>query len=420
MQADAATLRTVYDAAIAASVATETHQLPGHERFPAFEGIRAMAALAIVAFHAGTYTGLTGPGGGVAGSWARHLNVGVSVFFVLSAFLLYRPFVKAHLADEAAPKLRPYLARRFVRIFPAYWLALFVTATVLHQAVLGDWWGKLRFYSLTQIYWADTALGGLPQAWSLCTELSFYLFLPFWAYLMARAGGTVARRRRIHLLGCAVLYVGALLFRAQLRAGHHALGYAWLPANTDLFALGMWLAVVSADASVRTVEPGGLWRTVGDWPGISWLAAACAYWAVVHMGFPFEFLQTPTASQEVVRQALFGGVALLLVAPGVVGRQNEGWIRRMLESRVLWSIGVVSYGVYLWHLTVMSRLNDWLRPDPVPGHVQAPVSWWVLTLGTIVFSLLVAAVSWFALERPTLRWVRRDRPAEAGGRRRVL
>ena len=98
-----------------------------------------------MAFHAGTFTGLTGPGGSAAGAWVRHLNVGVSVFFVLSALLLYRPFVVAHLRDEPGPRLLPYLARRAVRIFPAYWAALFVTAVVLDQAVLGDGGGKQRF-----------------------------------------------------------------------------------------------------------------------------------------------------------------------------------------------------------------------------------------------------------------------------------
>ncbi len=230
-----------------------------------------------MAFHAGTFTGLTGPGGSSAGGWVRHLNVGVSVFFVLSAFLLYRPFVVAHLRGEPGPRLVPYLARRAVRIYPAYWAALFVTATVLDQAVLGDWWGKLRFYSLTQIYWGDTALGGLPQAWSLCTEVSFYLVLPAWAALVARVGGTPDRRRRAHLVGCLVWYVGGLAFRAALRAGDHALGYAWLPANTPTCSpLGNGAG--GGQAPVRppgTHEPGGRWwrddrgrvaRAVAGWP----------------------------------------------------------------------------------------------------------------------------------------------------------
>lgn len=406
MQPAVAAVATAYDAPIAA---TDPILVSGvaPERFPTFEGLRALCALAIVAFHAGTFTGLTGPGGSAAGSWVRHLNVGVSVFFVLSAFLLYRPFVVAHLRDEPGPRLGPYLARRATRVYPAYWVALFVTAVVLDQAVLGDWWGKLRFYSLTQIYWGDTALGGLPQAWSLCTEVSFYLVLPLWAALLARVGGDAERRRRAHLAGCVAWYVGGLAFRAALRAGDHALGYAWLPANTDLFALGMVLAVVSAGAATGAREPGGLWRTIGERPAAAWLAALCAFWAVTQMGFPYEFLQTPTVGEELGRQVLFGVVAVLLVAPGVLGPQDEGVGRRLLAARPLWALGIVSYGIYLWHLTAMVELDERLSAAPGPDGVAGPPSWWALVLLSAVASAAVAAVSWFALERPTLRRVRR-------------
>ena len=406
MQPAAAAVATAYDAPIAATDPIVA-PVPAPERFPTFEGLRALCALAIVAFHAGTFTGLTGPGGSAAGSWVRHLNVGVSVFFVLSAFLLYRPFVVAHLRGRPGPRLVPYLARRAVRIYPAYWAALFVAAAVLDHAVLGDWWGKLRFYSLTQIYWGDTALGGLPQAWSLCTEVSFYLVLPLWAALLARVGGDPQRRRRAHLVGCLAWYVGGLAFRAALRAGDHALGYAWLPANTDLFALGMVLAVVSAGAATGTQEPGGLWRTVGERPAAAWLAALCAFWAVTQMGFPFEFLQTPTVGEELGRQVLFGLVAVLLVAPGVLGPQDQGPGRRLLASRPLWALGVVSYGIYLWHITVMVEVDDRLRPAPGPGGVAGPSSWWALVALSAAISAAVAAASWFVLERPTIRWVRR-------------
>lgn len=386
---------------------------PGGDRFPTLEGIRGLAALAVLAFHAGTFTGLTGPGGGTAGAWARHLNVGVSVFFVLSAFLLYRPFVLAHLRAERPPRPGPFLARRAVRIFPAYWVALTVTAYVLHQRFLGDRWGQLRFYGLAQTYWADTALGGLAQAWSLCTEVSFYLFLPLWATLPARVGGSVARRRRAHLAGCLVLWVVGIGFRAALRSGGHALGYAWLPANTDLFALGMWLAVVSADAAVGSGGPSGLWRTLADLPAVAWLAAGCAYASIVWSGFPFEFLETPTAVEEVTHQVLFGVVALLVVAPGALSRRTDGAVRRVLSSRPLHALGVVSYGVYLWHLTVLVDLVDrW-------GGSDDPPSWWVLVGAGTAITVVVAAASWFLLERPLIALVRRltgrpDRPVAEG------
>ena len=378
-------------------------------RFPTFEGLRALCAFGVLAYHAGTFTGVTwGRDASVAGlgPWIQHLNVGVSIFFVLSGFLLFRPFVVAHLSDAARPRIRSYLWRRMVRIYPAYWVALFLSTWIL-DLNLGDWWGHLRFYSLIQIYWGDTVLGGLVQAWTLATEVSFYLFLPIWVLVLCRWGGTVEQRVRRHYAGLAVLYATGLIVRGMLRAGDHSIGYGTLAANCDLFAIGMALAVASAAAQVRGRAPGGLARTIGDQPGIAWLAAACCYAGVVTLRYPYGF-DPPTVSQEVLREILFGFVAALVVAPGVFGPQDQGLVRRLLRWRPLVFAGVVSYGIYLWHLTVMIELDE-------PGSFIAPPTFLTLTAWTAVIATAVAAVSWFVVERPLLRRVRRPRrPAGPG------
>jgi peptidoglycan/LPS O-acetylase OafA/YrhL len=290
-----------------------------------------------------------------------------------------------------------------VRIYPAYWVALFLSTLIL-DLDLGDWWGHLRFYSLIQIYWGDTVLGGLVQAWTLATEVSFYLFLPIWVLVVCRGGGTVAQRVRRQYLALAVLYAVGIIVRGQLRAGGHAIGYGTLAANCDLFAIGMALAVASAAAQVRGRAPGGLARTIGDQPLIAWIAAASCYAGVVSLRYPYGF-DPPTVSQEVLREILFGFVAGLVVAPGVFGRQDQGVVRRILRWRPLVAAGIVSYGIYLWHLTVMIELSR-------KGSFIAPPSFVALTLWTAVIATAIATASWFVVERPLLRRVRRPkRPA---------
>ncbi len=391
-----------YDAAIDAGPPAGSPAAPV-ARFPTFEGLRALCAFGVLAFHAGALTGMRwGRTGSMAdpGTWLQHLNVGVSVFFVLSGFLLFRPFVLAHLGDEARPRIRSYLWRRMVRIYPAYWIALFL-GTLILDLDLGNWWGYLRFYSLTQIYSGDTVLGGLVPAWTLATEVSFYLFLPVWVLVLCRRSGSVDQRVRRHFVGLAVLYAIGVAVRSALRAGDHSIGYATLAANCDLFAIGMALAVASAAAQVRGREPQGLARTVGELPGVAWLAAGCCYAGVVALRYPAGF-DPPTVDQEVLRQVLFGFVAALLVAPGVFGPQDQGLVRRFLRWRPLAAAGVVSYGIYLWHLTVMTELAR-------PGSFIAPASWLTLTLWSAAIATAIAAVSWFTVERPLLRRVRRPR-----------
>ena len=396
-----------YDAAIDAGPTTAPAVPPPAApvaRFPTFEGIRALCAFGVLAYHAGTFTGVTwgrDASIGGLGPWLQHLNVGVSIFFVLSGFLLFRPFVVAHLGDAPRPRIGSYLWRRMVRIYPAYWIALFLSTWIL-DLNLGDWWGHVRFYSLIQIYWGDTVLGGIVQAWTLATEVSFYLFLPIWVLVLCRWGGTVAQKVRRHYAGLAVLYATGLLVRGLLRAGDHSIGYGTLAANCDLFAIGMALAVASAAAQVRGTTPGGLARTVGEQPGVAWIAAACCYVGVITLRYPYGF-DPPTVSQEVLREVLFGFVAALVVAPGVFGPQDQGLVRRVLRWRPLVGAGIVSYGIYLWHLTVMIELDE-------PGSFLAPPSFAALTLWTAAIATAVAAVSWFVVERPLLRRVRRPRP----------
>lgn len=360
-------------------------------------------------YHAGTFTDVTWGASASydgLGPWVQHLNVGVSIFFVLSGFLLFRPFVVAHLREVPGPPIVPYVARRLVRIYPAYWLALFVSAQVL-DLNLGDWWGHVRFYALLQVYWGDTVLGGIVQAWSLCTEVSFYVFLPFWAAALASRRGSVDQKVRTHYAALVGLYVLGIAVRGQLRAGGHNVGYGTLLANCDLFALGMALAVTHAAATVRGRPPGGLARTVGDRPSVAWLAALCCYAGVVALRFPFG-LEAPSLSQELVREVLFGIIAALVVAPGVFGPQDQGVVRHLLRLRPVVYAGVVSYGIYLWHITVMARLDR-------PGSFLAPVTFWSLAAWALAITLAVASVSWFALERPLQRWVRRG-PGSPSGR----
>lgn len=387
-----------------------------------------MAAVAIVVFHAGTYTGLTwnarADDHGVSG-WIRHLDVGVTVFFVLSAFLLYRPFVAAHLRSGPRPNPRSYLLRRVTRIFPAYWLALTVGLFVFGYSAGLDLWGRFRLYALIQIYWQDTLLAGLPQAWSLNTELSFYLFLPLWAAALWRLGRSRPDVVRVQYLGCLGLYLFALAFRAWLRWDGRELGYTWLPAHLDAFAIGMALAVASAtgaarrnsgDRGRRVDGAPGIVGQLADRPGLALAAAVAAYGGVVLLDMPLGF-DRPSVVQEVAHQVLFGLVAALVVIPGAFGGDGGGW-RRVLASRPLHGLGVVSYGLYLWHITALYEIDRRWWPEGPMATASLTTTLWLALLATVA-ATSVAVVSWWAVERPLIVQARRI-PGGRGPHRHVL
>src|SRR6266487_2807271 len=106
-------------------------QAPGERgKFPCFDGFRALAAISVLITHVAYLSGFDIHSG--LGAFTARMDVGVAVFFMISGFLLYRPFVAARLAERHGSRPLAYFWRRALRIFPAYWVALTITVFVLH------------------------------------------------------------------------------------------------------------------------------------------------------------------------------------------------------------------------------------------------------------------------------------------------
>lgn len=373
------------------------------DRFPGLDGVRALAALAVVMTHVGFVTGaaIVGPFHGVL----SRLDLGVAVFFVLSGFLLHRPQVLATLRGRALPAVRPYLWRRALRVLPAAWVAVVLVALLLpYDQPLSGW---LRQGTLTAIYSPGPSVRGLTQLWSLATEISFYVALPLLGRLAARgARPETVLRRQLGL--CAGMYAVALAWQwcvgGGLLAAH--LGY-WLPAHADWFALGMALAALSATAEVRGSRS---WDTLGqlaDDAGSCWLAAGALFAvATTPLAGPYQ-LTLLDRSQALSRTLLYGAIATLLVLPAVAGAREGGLVRAVLASRPAQFLGRISYGVFLLHLLVIELLARVLDIQLFDGHLL------LMTVLTLPLAVLAGWGSLHLVEQPALRW--RDR---GPGRRR--
>ena len=150
------------------------------------DSLRAVAVLGVLFGHVGSVSRTTQTHD--YGAFIANLTGGVCLFFVLSGFLLYRPFFNAQFRDGQRPRVVDFTRRRILRIVPAYWLALTVLA--IYPGLVGR---RPREVALLRARGRrpDAALSGRPVAWSLCIEASFYVMLPFFAIGMAR----MTRRR---------------------------------------------------------------------------------------------------------------------------------------------------------------------------------------------------------------------------------
>jgi peptidoglycan/LPS O-acetylase OafA/YrhL len=386
-------------------------------RFDGFDGLRALAALSVLMLHVSWASGFTLRSS--LGEYTARLDIGVSVFFLISGFLLYRPFAMTHLSGGAAPSWKRFWGRRALRILPAYWLALTVLAYLLHLVSMGaGFGGVISHYGLLQIYWPTQSFDGIPQAWSLATEVSFYLFLPFYALALSRRGRPAKRQLHLEIAGIILLVAMSNAFRwwalnipwIVSRHGQYvavcapncatdptlaSLMVTWLPSYLDLFGLGMLLAVLSAWCSARNHEPE--WLSSRAVPFLSWGLAAATYVVVAHLPISRSPLYLVSPPLNLLRQALYGVFAFCLLLPAVFGRGQPSPVRRFLSSRVMTGVGVVSYGIYLWHLNLADALVRWLGYKPQ----AAPFP--ILAVTVIALSTAVAAASYLVVERPLLR-----------------
>jgi len=377
-------------------------QMKNNRRSASLDGLRGLAALSIFVFHGWLYT-MPAPDAmdrSSIGDYAAHeLRLGLVAFFVLSGFLLCRPWFAATLEERRLPNVRRYTRARAARILPAYYAA-FAGSIVLLWGLRGTPGLRLPpsadlplFVVFGQNFSPATVMKLNPPMWSLAVEVMFYALLPLIGWLAVRLAPT----RRMQALAPLALLALGLVYNWSI-AGH-GLGMTFsktLAAMLPYFALGMLAALALHGRAIGMPAKRSLIAAGVALIGADAVAKAAAPAIGLDVGIMFAVIRDlPSAA----------GFSLIVAALAAAPRS------RIIGGRVLASLGTISYGFYLWHVPVLMVLRGYglLPLDPVAG-----------TLVALVPALAVSTLSWFALERPILRWTarrnRRDGAAELGHR----
>lgn len=384
--------------------------------FPCFDGLRAIAVTSAILEHVGFVSGsVFGKRGEWFAPFVARLEIGPAIFFMISGFLLYRAYCAAAFADRAPISARLFFRRRALRIAPAYWIALtaillFHHAIAMNGTVAGGSHSfsavqLLALFSLTHIYAQHWFYGGLSQSWTLAVEITFYLMLPAYALLMRRlgAGRDPDARLRIELIGAALLYLASIAWRTLVFYGGvlPAIAQHWLPGYLDIFGLGMAVAAVH----VWSVQTGGHIAAL-EWLGrhadvCFAVALGCYLVVALALDLPRGIIEV-TGPRAYARNVLHSLVAVFVLIPAVFGPQDRSLFRRFLRWRPVVYLGVVSYGVYLWHNNFLEQARIWAGFPTFNG------SFAMLLTITLAWSIVFATASYYLVELPILR--RKDRP----------
>jgi peptidoglycan/LPS O-acetylase OafA/YrhL len=371
--------------------------------------LRAVGAFAVLTTHvffwSGDYTRH-----GALGTVLARLDVGVAIFFVLSGFLLARPYLAAAATGREFPSTGRYLWKRFLRITPVYLVTVVVAlALIASNRDRGpvDW----LVTTLMSNTFVDPSLpAGLTQMWSLAVEVTFYLTLPL---LMVVAVGRrpVLRTGRVLAVLAGMVAVAVwwhLAGAADVDRVASGVPQQWLPAYLTWFAVGIGLALV------HTQLERGRWRRVsravralGALPGTCWaLAVGLLVISATPIAGP-TLLAAPTSGESLVKNVVYAAIGGLLVLTGVFA-DTHGRYARAFGAPVARRLGWISYSLFCLHLPVL-HLVMWVTGWPL--FEGRGIEIWLLTAA---LSVVVADLAYRLVERPALRLKRlRTGPAAA-------
>lgn len=392
-------------------------------RLVGMDGLRGAAAVSVLLAHVRVHMA-AGVDLGLITSAVGALGRGLTLFFTLSGFLLYRPFATAILSNQPMPNLFEYARNRAVRIFPAYLFILFLASLVLGVAYTtsipfgqevegsGETVGFLTEPTklvanvfMVQSFFPGTIKTGLGVSWSLSVELVFYAVMPLLAYAAWRlaSGGHLRRTLAAFLpaaLTCAIGCVGvavvalsvhartdAELFYVQWGGNWSAVLMRSFLVQAPLFVFGMMAAVVVSLFRL------GLIRTA---------FARAARWSSIVLAVLAVVLSRVIGMQELAWAFAFGNLVIFVALPSKGG--NPGYAAKLLELLPLRFMGLISYGLYLWHVPVIWLVGRFgiQAQESVAGYAVNAVL--VLT-----FSAGLASLTFLLVERPAMRLKKRSR-----------
>ncbi len=385
------------------------------------DGVRAIACLAVIFHHIAQKLSPQIQPTFIReiGSFLLMGNTGVSVFFVLSGFLLSYPFWKRFYNDEGFPDMRQYALRRAARIMPGYYASFLVCSLLI-----------LLFKIPSQFFWARTLAGLTFTAgfsyttffpneingpfWSVGFEVFCYILMPVFMYAMF---GLFRKKRTF--LKTFIFWIGTAVFTAFLNQLIHIyltpddlqrgwqfgmVGGAkyWMPNYNPIGFFGHFIiGIIACGVSVRLFKASSATESFKKKGGfdiiciLGLLGSFALLWLLKHAPeFSFSFQNQP----------YFFPLYALLIGIAVATAPHSRFSGKLLDNSFFKFTAKVSFGLYIWHYVIMFIVANVIFKSYQNFSMTNLLSWALISLLVLVVSYAVAATSYKFIEKPALDW----------------
>ncbi|HWZ19938.1 MAG TPA: acyltransferase [Ktedonobacteraceae bacterium] len=392
------------------------------------DGVRGVAVLMVIIFHINRVTGdnlwdpKTNP---LASSVSTAGGTGVTLFFVLSGFLLFMPFAKTLLFKTDWPLLRVFYMRRVLRIIPAYYVSLFLIILFQYPQYLHR--DNFKNLLLFLTFFMDSTRATFRQIngpyWTLATEWQFYMLLPFIALGIAFIVSRVPIKRR--LLAVSACLLGIIIWGLFIRFwGLYFLAYPTrtflVPRSvlnvinfflfgvtgkyTEDFAVGMFISlcyIYSQHPSTgnKVVQ---LWKRLSPWLWIGGIIIL-VFSAMWHFksDYVWSWPFIPTGMMDV-----FNWLSEMLLAIGFGAciaalLYGSAALKALFEWPMLRWVGLISFSLYIWHLPLLLLFQSRVLPMFHGLNRLATYSMYWYWAIAVIFPF--AFLSYLIVERPWMR-----------------
>lgn len=390
----------------------------------ALDGVRAVACIMVVIFHS---TGIINTYWGIYkipffAALNLFLAEGVTLFFLLSGFLLFLPYAQALLFEKRWPQARIFYLRRILRIVPGYFFSLFAIVLLAKPYYFTFHNGKTLLFFLTFLMSKEQAFVVNPVYWSLAIEFQYYILLPLIALGISVLTRLVHPKRRLWVVivsllamvtwGLAARFWGEAVFgrpdALSFLASHPILkGITFLVYGSSTLDTGKYLedfaiGMLSAVCYIVVTNPsrGDIYRRVllRLSPWLWWIGIALLVFAAWRndplTARTFEVY--PHWAIELAFSLAFGCCMLAILFNGT------GVLKRFFEWTPLRWVGLISFSLFLWHFPVIDLLNAGFSVE-LFKHFRRPLA---LGLYAVVECVIVFSLSftlYMMVEKPGMR-----------------